>query len=74
MEEGRKEGRKEGIILARREDILENLSEIFTVTEEIKKIVNEMEDVDILKKWLRISIRVNSLEKFLMEIRNDVKE
>jgi len=65
---GREEGREEGIILARKEDILENLNEISLVTEDILKIINKENDSNTLKKWLKISARVNSLEEFLKQI------
>ena len=60
--------REEGAILSRREDILENLFEIGTLTDDIIKIVNEESDIKILKKWLKVSIMVESLEEFLTRV------
>lgn len=63
--EGRKEGIEEGIILARREDIFENLNEIGVVTKNIKKMINDETDINVLKKWLKVSMMVDSLEEFI---------
>ena len=68
METAKEEGREEGAILSRREDILENLDQISTVTDDIIKTVNEENDIKILKKWLRISMMVVSLEDFISQI------
>jgi hypothetical protein len=58
-------GREEGAILARREDILENLNEIGTVNDDIIKRVNEESDIVTLRKWLKISIVSENLQEFI---------
>ena len=65
---GLEQGIEQGAILSRREDILENLGEIAPVTKEIVKIVNEENDIAVLKKWLKISVRVDTLEEFIKSI------
>ncbi|WP_428865120.1 Rpn family recombination-promoting nuclease/putative transposase [Clostridium sediminicola] len=67
-EEGLKEGREEGAVLARREDILENLSEIDTVAEDIINMVNKETDIEKLKIWLKYSIVAESLDDFIKKI------
>lgn len=73
IEEGRREGLKEGIgegvILARREDIIDNLSDIDNIPEDIKRMINSEKSVEILKKWVKISARVSSIEEFKSKIK-----
>lgn len=64
LEDAKEEGREEGIMSARREDILDNLREITTLNDGIVKIINEQNDIDILKKWVKISARASSFEDF----------
>lgn len=61
-------GIQRGAILSRREDILENLGEVATLTDNIIKIVNEENNIETLKKWLKISMMVGSLEDFIRKI------
>ena len=68
-EEGKEEGREEGAILARREDILENLSELAALTEEVVEMVNKEHNIEILKKWLKISILSDSVDEFINKIK-----
>lgn len=67
---GEVKGKVIGAVLARQEDILDNLNEIATVTDDIAKIVNEQDNIDVLKKWLKISARVESLAEFMEKIIN----
>jgi hypothetical protein len=68
-ERGIEKGLEKGAILARREDILENFNEIGAVTDEITKIVNKQNDIQTLKKWLKISSIVENLEEFINKIK-----
>ncbi|NFT91804.1 Rpn family recombination-promoting nuclease/putative transposase [Clostridium botulinum] len=68
LNEAERKGLEKGAILSRREDILENLGEIAPVTKEIVKRVNEENDIGVLKKWLKISVRVDTLEDFIKSI------
>lgn len=66
--EMKEDAKKEGSILARREDILDNLKEFGNVSEDIIKIVNEQDNIDILKKWVKLSVRVTSIKEFVEKI------
>ncbi|NFE94666.1 Rpn family recombination-promoting nuclease/putative transposase [Clostridium botulinum] len=68
LNEAERKGLEKGAILSRREDILENLGEIAPVTKEIVKRVNDENDIGVLKKWLKISVRVDTLEEFIKRI------
>jgi hypothetical protein len=66
---GREEGKEQGAILARKEDIFDNLKDIDTVPEDIIAIIDSQNDIEILKKWSKISARVNSLGEFKEKIK-----
>ena len=63
-EKGIKIGEKKGIIISRREAIIDILSEIEPVTDDVVNMINSQEDIEILKKWLKISAKVESVEEF----------
>jgi predicted transposase/invertase (TIGR01784 family) len=66
---GLERGMEKGAVLSRREDIIDNLNELEPVTDEIAKTINNEEDIEVLKKWLKISARVDSLDEFIRKIR-----
>lgn len=57
---GVSKGKAEGKI----EDILDLLADYGDVSDDLKKKINEQTDLDILKKWLKLAARVNSIEEF----------
>lgn len=59
-----KKWEEKGAITSRKEDILENLYELGDVDKEIVKRINEEEDIATLKKWVKISARVDSVDEF----------
>lgn len=69
LQGAKEEGIGEGVILARREDILDNLNDIDNVPEDIKKLINNEKNIDTLKKWVKISARVNNIEEFKDKIK-----
>jgi predicted transposase/invertase (TIGR01784 family) len=69
-EEGREEGKEQGAILARKEDILDNLKDIDTIPEDIIAIIDNQNDIEILKRWSKISARVDSLGDFKEKIKS----
>lgn len=68
-EEGREEGKEHGEILARKEDILDNLKDIDTIPVDIIEIIDNQNDIEILKKWSKISAEVDSLSEFKEKIK-----
>ena len=64
----KKQGIELGEIKARREDILDNLKEIGEVSKELISIIESESNIDKLKKWLRFSIKCESIEEFIQKI------
>jgi predicted transposase/invertase (TIGR01784 family) len=70
IETAKEEGREQGAILARKEDIIDNLKDIDTISEDIVAIIDNQKDIEILKKWSKISARVDSLSEFKEKIKS----
>lgn len=60
----RQEGRSEGKAEGKAEDILELLSELGPVPEELRQIIMGQKDLEVLKVWLKLAARAGSLEEF----------
>ena len=63
----RSEGREEGKIEARIEDILELLEELGPVPDGLRERIGQQEDMEVLKKWLKLAARADSMDAFLQE-------
>ena len=62
------EARAEATIETRREDLIDALSELGSVSNDLLKKVNAITDADILKKWFMLAIKVDSMEAFMEQI------
>ncbi len=71
--EGREEGRKEGKQEDRAEAILELLEDLGEIPEGLKETVFKQKDFSILKRWLKLAAKSNSLEEFQSGIKQGVK-
>ena len=56
---------KRGIKIGKREAILELLEDVGSISDSTKKLVEKEEDLEVLKKWLKIAARVNSIDEFV---------
>ncbi len=63
-QEGKAEGKSEG----KAEAVLELLEELGTVPDNLRQTVMEQTDLDILKKWLKLSAGADTIEEFEREI------
>ena len=54
-----------GTLNSKREDILELLEDIGSISEDVKKLIEKEEDLLVLKKWLKIVVKVNSFDEFV---------
>lgn len=62
--EGKVKGKMEGKAEGRAESIVEILEEYGTVPSEIKQKILAEQEIKQLKKWLKLSIKVKSVEEF----------
>ena len=60
----RKMMHEDGYIQAKVEDILELLDEKGTVSENLRERIEKEEDIELLKKWLKLAARVSLVEEF----------
>ena len=63
-EEGIKEGEIKGLLSARQEDIIDSLKEIGTLENELISVIKNQTDIGILKYWLKLAMRANSIKEF----------
>lgn len=64
LKEERKAGREEGMA----EAIIVFLSKYGEVPDTLSEKINEEKDMEVLKKWIRLSAKVESIEEFVSKI------
>ena len=57
---GRREARREVL----KETIIDNLKELGNVPQNLIDLINEQDNIDVLKSWTKIAARAESLEEF----------
>ena len=68
MQDERRAGREEGRIEDRKDSILEILSEIGTVPDELREKIMQEQMMPQLKEWTKLAARVDSIEQFIAEM------
>ena len=63
-EVGHKEGVKAGAIGQQKENIFDLLEDLGEIPEELRSKIMDESDLQILKKWLKLAVRTESLEDF----------
>ena len=58
------QGIEQGLVRARQEDILDLLLDYGSVTDELQQKITNENDAEILRKWLKLASRANSIEEF----------
>ena len=66
--EGRAEGRTEGILETRRNTIFEFLEEYGDVPETLRDRINNETSEVVLKGWLKMAVKTQSIEEFVLNI------
>ena len=64
IKEGIEEGKKQGIKEGKAEDILDLLTDIGTVAADLKTKILSETNLDILKRWLKLAAKSDSIEAF----------
>lgn len=60
-----REGKKEGIVIGLSGSIIDFLSEYGEVSEDLKERICSENNIDVLKRWNRLSAHVSSIEEFV---------
>ena len=68
FEQGREEGLSEGILKSKQEDILEILAFRGDIPEEIRQLIINQTDLDVLKAWHRRAIAAPSISDFVQSM------
>ena len=64
IEEGIEKGIEQGKKLGKQNDIIELLDDIGEVSETLKAKIRKEENRDILKKWLKLAAKAETVEEF----------
>lgn len=67
-EEAKEEGIEQGKKLGKQNDIIELLGDIGEVSETLKAKIRKEENRDILKKWLKLAAKAETVEEFEKKI------
>lgn len=67
--EAKDEGREEGKIEGKMESIFELLEEIGVVSDELRESVSKENDLDKIRKWLKLAAKVESIEEFVEKMK-----
>ncbi len=68
--QGREEGREEGEVKGRIEDILELLEDIGEPSEMLRDYIIEQNDLEVLRRWLKMAAKANSIKDFEQAVVN----
>ncbi len=63
-EEGKEEGMIEGRLKEKAESILEFLEDCGEIPEQLRALIMEQTDLEILRKWLKLAARAETIEAF----------
>lgn len=66
--EGHAEGRLEGRLEGKAEEIVGFLEELSVVPEDLREKIMKEKDLIVLKRWLKLAARAESIEQFLKEM------
>jgi glycyl-tRNA synthetase beta subunit len=62
-------GMRKATLRTKREDILALLEDIGNISDEVKALVEKEDNLDMLKKWLKLAARVGSIDEFMDKVR-----
>ena len=67
-DEGYDNGKCKGIVVGKKEDILEVLADLGDVPIELQEKISSQTDLQQLKRWLKLAAKVESLEDFIVDM------
>ena len=66
--EGRAEGLEAGRLEGKVEEIVSFLEDLSVVPEELREKIESEKDLSVLKRWLRLAAKADSIEQFISEM------
>ena len=69
LNDARREGRREGGLEALKETIIDNLSDLGNVSQNLISLINKEDNMDVLKYWTKIAVMAESLDEFEEKIK-----
>ena len=66
--EGHAEGLAEGYTEARSQILMEILEEKGSISKQLQKKIEEEKDLEVLKKWCKLAIKLETVEQFEQEM------
>ena len=68
LNEEKEEAREEGRLEGRGQLVIEMLEEMGSVPEELQEKIRQEKDLNVLKKWCRLAMKVENVEQFEREM------
>lgn len=68
MRQTREEGWRDGRLTERIETLLEFLSDLGSISEDLHKVILNQKDFNVLKHWVKLAAKANSIEEFQNQI------
>ena len=61
-------GKCKGIVVGKKEDILEVLADLGDIPIELQEKISSQTDLQQLKKWIKLAAKAQSLEEFMVDM------
>ena len=73
MRQTREEGWEDGRRTERIETILDFLSDLGNISKDLHKVIINQQDFNVLKHWVKLAAKANSIEEFQNQITNSTQ-
>ena len=68
LQDERREGRIEGRVEGKVEEIISFLEDLSVVPAELREKIEAEKDLSVLKRWLKLAAKADSIEQFISEM------